>query len=312
MRTTEGLLDGTQAGRTRRRHTSDAPEPRSAAKSLRLWSVPHIHGFDIQDGIPPSPQSPTHFHHTFELGFMAKGTAAVRTFGESRIVGGDGYTLLPPGQVHLARWESERPHPCVFFLTPSLVDEARTNVTKGEPSYRDFSRRSVHVVGALRRVYEAVLRCAPILEQQERLLEALVLVEQRRSSRDAEEFKPEPAAVRVVRDYLESHSSDNVTLEHLAGLTSLSRFHLLRVFRREVGLPPHAYMSRLRVLRAQAALRSGSTISAAALDAGFADQSHLTRSFKRLLGVTPGEYLKHSASARVPRTAPEALSVPLP
>jgi AraC-like DNA-binding protein/mannose-6-phosphate isomerase-like protein (cupin superfamily) len=281
-------------------------ETRSSATRLRLWSVPHIQGFDIQDGVPPNPQSPTHFHHTFELGFVAKGTAAITGFGESRVVGGDAYTLLPPGQVHSARWESERPEPCVFFLSPSLMDEAMRSVTKREASYRDFSSQGADVVAALKRVYASVVHRQPTLEQQERLLEALVLVQQRRGLREVKEFKPEPAAVRIVRDYLEGHSRENVTLEDLAALTSLSRFHLVRVFQRAMGLPPHAYLSRLRVLRAQAALGSGSTISEAALSAGFADQSHLTRSFKRLTGVTPGAYLRHSSSARGPKPEPSA------
>jgi AraC-like DNA-binding protein/mannose-6-phosphate isomerase-like protein (cupin superfamily) len=309
MRTTHARHDETIARAARHRYASGAPPTRPAEMPLRLWAVPHIQGFDIQDGIPPLPQSPPHFHHAFEIGFVTKGIASVTGFGERRIVGADTYTLVPPGQVHVARWESERPEPCVFFVSPSLVDEARRSVTKREASYRDFSSHSEAVVGALRRVYEAVVRRAPTLEQQEGLLEALVLVEQRRSARETKDFKPEPAAARIVRDYLESHFRHNVTLDQLAALTPLSRFHLVRVFRRAMGLPPHAYQSHLRLLHAQAALRSGSTISAAALDAGFADQSHLTRYFKRFLGVTPGDYMNHSASARVPATAPESPSL---
>lgn len=300
MRTTGLRHEETITDAGRERHARGESRSDFAASPFRLWSVPDIEGFDIQDGIPPIPESPPHFHHTFEIGFVASGTAGFRGYGERRIVGGDTYTLMPPGQVHTASWESERPEPCVFFLSPSLVDEARMIVTKREVSYRDFSTRSAEVVGALRRVYEAVISRAPVLEQQELLLEALILAEQRRSARQVRDFKPEPTAVRIVRDYLDTHFRQNVTLEDLAALAPLSRFHLVRVFHVAIGLPPHAYLTRLRLLHAQSALRAGSTISAAAADSGFTDQSHLTRCFKRGFGATPGQYLRHSASARMP------------
>jgi AraC-like DNA-binding protein len=70
----------------------------------------------------------------------------------------------------------------------------------------------------------------------------------------------------------------------------LSPFHLLRVFRAAVGLPPHAYQIQLRVARAKELLRAGMPIAAVAVEVGFVDQSHLTRHFKRLVGVPPGRY----------------------
>lgn len=284
---------------TRRPQVSPSVKPDPGAMPWRLWSVPDIQGLDIQDGIPPISPSPPHFHHALEIGFVTEGAAGLTCFGERRIIGGDSYSLLPPGQVHIASWESEAPKPLVFFLSQSHVDEARSAVTKREASYRDYSWTGANVVGALKTIYRAVVHRAPILEQQEGLLETLVLIEQRRASQEIQDFNPEPAAVSVVRDYLESNYRQNVTLEQLTALTSLSRFRLVRVFRRATGLPPHAYQSRLRVLHAQAALRMGCTISAAAWQSGFADQSHLTRFFKRFLGVTPGDYVKHSASARM-------------
>jgi AraC-like DNA-binding protein len=65
---------------------------------------------------------------------------------------------------------------------------------------------------------------------------------------------------------------------------------LIRVFRAEVGLTPHAYVVDVRVRRAQALLKEGASPADAAARVGFADQAHLTRAFKARVGVAPGAY----------------------
>jgi len=65
------------------------------------------------------------------------------------------------------------------------------------------------------------------------------------------------------------------------------------VFKRALGIPPHAFQVQLRLARSQRLLRKGEPLARVAVETGFADQSHFTRSFKRLVGVTPGAYSKN-------------------
>ena len=74
-------------------------------------------------------------------------------------------------------------------------------------------------------------------------------------------------------------------------IAGLSSFHLCRVFKAGVGLAPHAYVSQLRVRRAKQLMAEGVPIAQAAVDAGFFDQAHLSRHFKRIIGLTPGRYV---------------------
>jgi AraC-like DNA-binding protein len=104
-------------------------------------------------------------------------------------------------------------------------------------------------------------------------------------------FGLERQAVKRARDYLAEHYAENVSLEKLARIANLSSFHFNRVFSEQLGMPPHAFQTQLRVSRAKALLRQGWAISQVAAETGFADQSHLTRHFKRLVGVPPGQYL---------------------
>ena len=101
----------------------------------------------------------------------------------------------------------------------------------------------------------------------------------------------ERTAVRLVQDYLEENCNINISIEFLAGIAGLSPFHLIRVFSKEIGIPPHAYQTNVRIRHARNLLIQGLPIVQTALETGFVDQSHFTRSFKKVMGVTPGQYM---------------------
>ena len=104
-------------------------------------------------------------------------------------------------------------------------------------------------------------------------------------------------AVKRVKDCLESRYAENLTLEELARIANLSPFYLVRVFRKEVGLPPHAYQTRVRLNRATTLLAQGASIGEAALNCGFFDQSHFTNHFRKVFGYTPGALWNGLASS---------------
>jgi AraC family transcriptional regulator len=80
-------------------------------------------------------------------------------------------------------------------------------------------------------------------------------------------------------------------LAELAGVVGLSEFHFARKFRTEFSCPPHAHLMRKRIDRAKAQLARGNIpLKVVAASSGFSDQSHMTRLFRRLLGMTPAEY----------------------
>lgn len=96
--------------------------------------------------------------------------------------------------------------------------------------------------------------------------------------------------VTLIRDYVRSHYAENVSLAKLTSITNLSAFHLLRIFKKQVGCPPHEYQTQLRIAHARQLIRDGNAIADVALETGFADQSHFSRNFKRIVGMPPGQY----------------------
>jgi len=100
----------------------------------------------------------------------------------------------------------------------------------------------------------------------------------------------ESAPIRRVREYLDSCFSANVDLGTLAAMAGLSRFHLIRAFRKELSTTPHAYLTDRRITHARKLLHAGESLSETALLCGFYDQSHFSRTFKKRVGVSPGVY----------------------
>src|SRR6185437_3502020 len=102
----------------------------------------------------------------------------------------------------------------------------------------------------------------------------------------------EHPAIKHTKEYLQAHYTQEVSLQELAGVVNMSPFHLARVFRLVVGLPPHAYQTQLRLARARTLLAQGYEVGYVAQETGFFDQSHFTQQFKRRYQVTPGIYRK--------------------
>lgn len=102
--------------------------------------------------------------------------------------------------------------------------------------------------------------------------------------------------VRRAIERLRAQPASPVTLDELAAHAGLDKFHLCRAFRAQVGLPPYAYLTRLRIMRAKQLLDGGARPSELAAQVGFCDQSQLHRHFRRLVGTTPGAYARRARS----------------
>jgi AraC-like DNA-binding protein len=97
-------------------------------------------------------------------------------------------------------------------------------------------------------------------------------------------------ALGIALDYLASHYQQNIGLDELASVAGIGKFRLVRLFRRQIGVSPHALHIAHRIRAARRLLESGYPIAHTAATTGFSDQSHLHRHFTRTLGITPGEY----------------------
>jgi len=113
---------------------------------------------------------------------------------------------------------------------------------------------------------------------------------------DGDAPHPRPSGGRsrygAIVHHIRANLSRRITVKELAGIASLSVFQLSRAFRREHATTPYRLVLDLRIQHAMDRLSAGATISETALQAGFADQSHFTRHFKRHTGMTPKRFTR--------------------
>ncbi len=105
--------------------------------------------------------------------------------------------------------------------------------------------------------------------------------------------KVEDPIFEKIVEFLKENFQENISLEELSQKFELNPFYIIRLFKSQINLTPHAYLLNLKINRAKEFLKSGHTIVDTALECGFSDQSHFHRNFLKIVATTPKEYQKN-------------------
>jgi AraC-like DNA-binding protein len=237
-----------------------------------------------------------HTHEGLAVGVIRHGVESFSCMGSKHYAVADQIIVFNPDEVHTGEaadeegWEFR-----MFYLDSELLRNAASLASGKQvnlPAFRDPVIDDPELALQVCQLH-AVLETEQSRRKREESF-LLTLAELAKRHADVKLADPgrglERQAVRRVREYLDANTRRNVALEKLSDLSGLSPYHLIRVFRQELGLSPHAYFEQVRIHRARRLLKAGLPIADVAVDLGFTDQSHLNRHFKKLTGVTPGAY----------------------
>ncbi len=240
-----------------------------------------------------------HVHEELVISVSEAGTGVCRTKGGAERSGPGTFWIFEPGETHSGFVDESWQYRGAYLGERSLaglraafdIDSAPTlQIATGLYHDADLAK-------ALLAAHRADGRGAPLLERQALWGTALGRLFTRYG-------KPRPTLadasvserrLRLARDYLEAHFRENVSVDDLARLCAVSRFHFMRQFRLRYGITPHAYLVQLRVNHAKRLLTIGRMATDVAYESGFCDQSSLTSHFKRAFGVPPGTYAQFVA-----------------
>jgi AraC-like DNA-binding protein len=268
------------------------------AEVARYWQHAAVAGVDLLRARFITHRYGRHAHETYTFGLIEAGVEEFDYGGTLLRAGAGAVALLDPEVVHTghaatpAGWTYR-----VLYPEVSVVTEVAEQLgwPRGTPRFPQTVLYNARSAALLRSAHRAAEH-GDQLASSSLLTAALAGLLQAHAAdgptavRDAIGTGRAPTAVRTVCDLLEGRLAEPPSLAELAAVTGLSQFALLRAFRAQTGLPPHAYLNQLRVRRARSLLDDGLPATAVAAVTGFADQAHLTRHFKRVVGVPPGAY----------------------
>ena len=263
---------------------------------IRLWRPPNTTGVELYSARLLFHSYGKHFHDQYTLGINDAGLGSFWCRGANQQAVPRSVNLLGPGEVHTGAAKTDKGWTYRnVYLAPALVEAVARQLDwrpSAPPSFSLSVARDDRVWRAADRLFRALHSPQSRLETDTAMLETLrLLFERFANSQPAKDrCSDNNHAVERARRYLKERYRDAVSLEELAVAARVSPFYLVRRFRRQVGLPPHAYQLQLRLQSAKAELKSDTSLAEIALKHGFFDQSHFHRHFKRTYGVSPGRY----------------------
>jgi AraC-like DNA-binding protein len=258
---------------------------------------PDLQGLEFSQVRESAHRFPNHTHDYYIFGVMEMGAAYCLGKGrDNGIVSSGKVWMLNPGQVHSGIPLSDATMTYrQLNISVGWMRQAATELYGFDPGLPEFPAVVAdvpHVAAALPFLHRLVVQgMEPLQKQSATIALASRLLEATGPFRPSRASEREHRAVRRAREYLADHLEARVTLDDLVREAGLSRYHLLRVFKRATGLTPHQFHIQQRLERGKCRLLAGRSVIETALETGFSDQSHFANTFKRYVGATPCQYL---------------------
>ncbi len=272
---------------------------RIAKDRHRFWrdpALPHLEARSVEDG--RGVCYGRHSHPTFSIGLVTGGVSDFRIGADCHRVSAGTVVLMNPEEAHACNPLDGRP----WSYRMLYADAAWLAQVEGEAAFRPYAPplcRDPGVGQRLGRLFGQLFDPAAGSAAKDAaargffagLREALG-APPAEGSRVGDAAPDGHAALDRAADFISAHCTLPLRLADIAAVSGLSCSYLVRAFKARYGLTPHAFQINRRVQFGQRELRRGRPIVEVALEAGFADQAHFQRAFKRHVAATPGQFMR--------------------
>lgn len=261
--------------------------------AVRAWRHDGLPRVIAMDGVVSSYAVDPHGEYV--IGVIDQRPACLVRGGRRHVVGPGGLAVLDPSMSHRGQPAADGPWRCRMLImeVPDVTALANDPDLGREvqPMFRDPVVRDPALARRFVAMHRLLAGPGSLLERQSAL--AAWWDDAARWSttgRDGRARRAGPAALRRALSLIADSPAADVSLADLATAAGLSQYRLMRAFREQFGMPPHAFQVAQRVNKARRLLGAGMPVATAAAAAGFFDQSHLHRHFRRRMGITPAAY----------------------
>lgn len=260
-----------------------------------LEDHPTLDGIVLFMAAPGMHVHDDHSHDGFSIIVVTSGCKRFRNSGQSVEVTAGEIAIANPGEIHGcgpangAPWSHK-----TWYVAKELAKELVA--TKEVPRLQTPSISDSSIASALNAAHDRVSSGTHRLDSETTALEALqnlfTTYTTNHSTTDSSTGSDVDARTRACVDVMSANLADRIELRDLASAVGVSRNQVIRDFKRIHNMTPGQFLKLLRLQHAKKSLESGEPLKAVAVEAGFADQSHFTRQFRRAFGVTPNALRK--------------------
>lgn len=269
--------------------------------TTRYWNATGVDGLSCLHADFTTHDYAPHQHDAFVVAVTESGGSEFRSRGRSDEARESVLLVFNPAEPHSGRmgW-SKRWRYRSLYLTQPAIDHVTAGLGIDRPAY--FMRNvlgDADLIAAFARLHRSLDEGHDPLEEHELLVASFgeLFTRHGDGARAIPTVPRDEAAVSIVVKRMASqHAESGLSLDEMGLWVGMTAFQLIGLFKRTIGLTPHAYLTQLRLKAAIRKLKAGVPIADAALASGFYDQSALTRHFKRSFGITPLQYQRAGAA----------------
>ncbi|WP_183897531.1 AraC family transcriptional regulator [Rhizobium skierniewicense] len=269
--------------------------PLAATETTRFWRDGRFDGMECLSATFLTHEYSPHAHETFSIGAIESGLQISTIQGTTEQTGPGHLYLINPDDIHDGApggcgYRYRMIYPTIALLR-NVIEDVTGRAFHGTPSFPRFLPYDPQMATAFQIAHHRMEMKVGALEADEGMYCVMAELFRRYGSSIILPLeKSEKTAVHTTRDYLNDNFDVDIGLEELAKTAGLSRAHLIRAFRKEFHITPHAYLTDVRIRKAKKFLRNGEPLADIAALCGFADQAHFNRHFKARMGITPGQF----------------------
>ena len=230
-----------------------------------------------------------HIHSGLCVGIVTSGVRRMTVGEDSADLHEGDVFIVGGGQPHSCLAADGQAHSYLVFVIDA---GAIAELDFSGLVFRSFIRGDAELSRRMKELADVLLSDESLIEKESALYSLIEMLMRSFASGAGPDSRPVPEAVARVREYIDERFTQQLSLEELSSVAGVSPFHLNRLFCAEVGMAPHTYQMHRRIERSKHLLREHHAIADTALEMGFADQSHFSKFFRRIVGTTPANFIK--------------------
>lgn len=267
-------------------------------ETVRFWRDRALNNMEVLKATYVTHAFSRHSHEGYAIGAIEAGVERFEYRGSVYQAPAGSLVIIHPGEVHTGSagaqegWQYRMTYPAVSLMQQAAGELSQTSTAV--PFFQTPVISDPVMVRQFIGLHQALEQETTCLERESRMLWFLAHLIARHG--EWRSPLPDPSPDQRITDYLKAYLQDHyaqpLTLPDLAHTVDLTPLRLLRLCTKAWGLSPHRYLVQIRVQQAKHLIAQGLSLADVATATGFADQSHLNRHFKRLMGITPGQYQK--------------------